>query len=138
MVERYKRVHRRERALKPHILHWVRLAAVGAMELTGPPFPVDGEGLFVLAVRDLTGGEQLTWVALPNKETRAFVAWLDYLALEFGAPLVLNLDNHGVLPSEKIEAFLGGQAPRHTTPRRSCPRRGSRPMMEASKSGSDP
>jgi transposase InsO family protein len=106
IVRRYKRLHRRERILKLHILRWLRPGTVWAMDLAEPPSPVDGEHPFLLAVRDLASGVQLAWVAMPNKEAETIVAWLEALVREFGRPMVLKSDNEAVLRSKEIQKSL--------------------------------
>jgi transposase InsO family protein len=106
IVRRYKRLHRRERILKLHILRWLRPGTLWAMDLAKPPFPVDSAYPWVLAVRDLASGEQLAWVAMPDKEAETIVAWLEALVREFGRPMVLKSDNEAVLRSKEIQKFL--------------------------------
>ena len=106
LARRYKRLHRRERILKLHILRWLQPGTVWAMDLAVPPSPVDGEYPFVLAVRDLASGAQLAWVAMPNKEATTIVAWLEALVRECGSPLVLKSDNEAVFQSKEMKEFL--------------------------------
>ena len=106
LVRRYKRLHRKERTMKLHILRWLRPGTVWAMDLAEPPSPVDGDHPFVLAVRDLASGAQLAWVAMSNKEAETIVAWLEALVRELGPPLVLKSDNEAVFRSKEMKKFL--------------------------------
>lgn len=106
LVERYKRLHRKHRTLKLHILRWLRTGAVWAMDLAEPPSPVDAAYPFILAVRDLASGEQLCWVPLPDKKASTIVACLEALIIEHGAPLVVKSDNEGIFVGEEMTEFL--------------------------------
>ncbi len=106
LVGRYKRLHRKHRRLTLHVLRWLRPGSVWAMDLAEPPFPVDGEYPFILAVRDLASGEQLAWVPLRSKEAPEIASVLEALAREYGAPLVMKSDNEKVFRSQVVQAFL--------------------------------
>jgi hypothetical protein len=66
---------------------------VWAMDFLTPPAPVDGVGAAVLAVQDLSSGQQLLWQAFAEETAAVTCAALEDLFRQHGPPLVMKCDN---------------------------------------------
>jgi hypothetical protein len=93
LLVRYRRVlHRRYHALV-HVLRWQVPGSVWAIDFAQPPQPLDGRFPYLLAVRDLSSGQQLLWQPVPEATAAVTSQALAYLFAVHGAPLVLKMDN---------------------------------------------
>ena len=89
-----------------HVLHWLRVGAVWAMDFTRMPRRIDGYYRHVFAVRDLASGMQLCWRAVPDLTGAAVQSELRLLFTIYGAPLVLKSDNGSAFRAEGQKRFL--------------------------------
>jgi len=89
-----------------HVLHWHHPKAVWAMDHVGPMRPIDGRWPYILAVRDLASGDQLAWLPVLDESAETTIDALEWLFLDYGAPLVLKSDNGSGFISAVMRRFL--------------------------------
>jgi hypothetical protein len=65
-LRRYRRVWRQLHQQSLHVLHWPVVGRVWAIDLHGPRPAVDGLYPHLLAVRDLSSGQQLLWLPVAD------------------------------------------------------------------------
>jgi len=106
LLRRYRRVHLRGRTELVHTLTWECPGTVWAMDFTEPPMPVDGIYPYILAVRDLASGNQLTALSCRTKEAKVVAGALLALFIEHGAPLVIKCDNDSSFTSAEVAEVL--------------------------------
>jgi hypothetical protein len=106
IVSRYRRVYVREHALVVHCLSWMRPGAVWAMDHATPPGAVDGSDKVILAVRDLSSGDQLQWHSVEGATAETTIRSLEELRREHGTPLVLKSDRGSAFISAALGAYL--------------------------------
>lgn len=90
---RYQRVTRWRRDRFRGRLLWKRTGAVWSMDFTEPKEYIGGTERWILAIRDLTSGYQLTWLSFAQATAECVVRELATLFAEQGPPLVLKSDN---------------------------------------------
>ena len=105
MLRRFRRVWRKRYRRNGFVLRWTRPGTVWAMDYTETP-PIDGVEQYLLAVRDLSSGQQL--LAWPTESSTAeeTVAALGLLFSRDGAPLVMKMDNGPPFIAELTQEFL--------------------------------
>ena len=106
LLRRYRRVHLRGRTELVHTLTWECPGRVWAMDFTEPPMPVDGIYPYILAVRDLASGNQLTALPSGTKEATVVADALEAFFIECGAPLVIKCDNDSSFTSAEVAEVL--------------------------------
>lgn len=90
---RYQRVTRWRRDRFRGRLLWKRVGAVWSMDFTEPKEHIGGTDRWILAIRDLASGYQLTWLSFAQATAECVVRELATLFTEQGPPLVLKSDN---------------------------------------------
>jgi transposase InsO family protein len=86
--------------------HWHVPGLVWAMDFTEVRRPIDGRWRYVLAVRDLASGLQLTWRPVPGPTVAALLPELQLLFTIYGAPLVVKSDNGSAFRAADLKGFL--------------------------------
>jgi hypothetical protein len=87
-------------------LHWQVVGAVWAVDFSKVRQPIDGCLPYVLAVRDLASGQQLTWRPVSGPTAAEARAELELLFLLHGAPLVLKSANGSAFLAALWRALL--------------------------------
>jgi transposase InsO family protein len=87
-------------------LHWPVPGTVWAMDFTEVSPAIDGQYPYVLAVRDLASGMQLSWQPVRDLSVDAVLPELTLLFTVYGAPLVLKSDNGSAFRAERLKALL--------------------------------
>ena len=90
---RYQRVTRWRRDRFRGRLLWKRTGTVWSMDFTEPKEYIGGTDRWILAIRDLASGYQLTWLSFGQATAECVVRELAALFGEHGPPLVLKSDN---------------------------------------------
>jgi transposase InsO family protein len=105
-VRRYRRVWRWHHRQAVHVLRWTEPGRVWAMDFTEVPGAIDGSYSYLLAVRDLASGQQL--LALPTRDVQEATVRpaLASLFREYGAPLVLKVDNGSAFRAGVAQDYL--------------------------------
>lgn len=106
LVRRYKRLVRKLNSQILYQLNWTRPGTVWAMDHAFSPEPIDGYFEAILAVRDLSSGEQLLWQPVRDETAEETLRYLEALFSERGVPLVLKSDNGPGFRSERTQSFL--------------------------------
>jgi transposase InsO family protein len=87
-------------------LHWAVPGAVWALDLTEVSPVIDGRYRYVLAVRDLASGMQLSWQPVADLSVAAVLPELTLLFTVYGAPLVLKSDNGSAFRAARYQGLL--------------------------------
>ena len=114
LVQHYRRalcVRRRDNMRR---LHWRVPGRVWAMDFAEPSElgaawslpPIDDEFPYLLAVRDLASGYQLAWLPVRQATSEATRAALAMLFEQYGAPLVLKVDNGPPFRADDTKSLL--------------------------------
>ena len=105
-LHEYRRAWIRDRILELETILWKKAGAVWAMDYAEPPAPVDGKYPYILAVRDLSSGDQLMSLPAEHANGTTTKNALKSLIREHGAPLVIKSDNGGALISKEVTEVL--------------------------------
>jgi transposase InsO family protein len=89
-----------------HVLHWQKPGTVWAMDFAEAPKRIDGLPRYLLAVRDLGSGKQLTWLPVETMNAPTVIAELQLLFTIDGPPLVLKSDNGSPFVADVLQKFL--------------------------------
>lgn len=103
---RFQRISRWRRDRHRGKLLWKRVGTVWAIDFTELAEYVGGTDRWILAIRDLTSGYQLAWLAFPTATAEGVIQILRGLFVEFGAPLVLKSDNGSQFIAHSTLALL--------------------------------
>jgi transposase InsO family protein len=106
ILRRYRRVWRRLHQQSIHVLHWTRPGAVWALDFHGPRPLIDGLYPNLLAVRDLSSGQQLLWLPTHAMTAQTVCEALSSLFATYGAPLVLKSDNGSAFVADEVQQLL--------------------------------
>ena len=106
LVGRYRRIYVLEHTLLVHELEWTMVGAVWAMDHAAPRAKIAGGFEAVLAVRDLSSGEQILWQAVRTEGAREVRDLLETSFAAEGAPLVMKSDNGSALVAEETNEVL--------------------------------
>jgi Integrase core domain len=109
LVRRYRRVWRARHRVPLRVLHWSGIGRVWAIDFTGPLLTLEGDGRFVLAVRELASGRQLLWRAVKEATGEVVREALADLFAWHGAPLVLKCDNGSVFTCAAVGELLAAR-----------------------------
>jgi transposase InsO family protein len=107
ILRRYRRVWRRLHRQPMHVLHWLAPGRVWAIDFHGPRPAIDGLYPHLLAVRDLTSHQQLTWLPVRDMTAATVLPELTSLFKVHGAPLVLKSDNGSAFGDTQVQALCG-------------------------------
>lgn len=105
-LRRYRRVWRRLHQQSLSVLHWPVAGRVWAIDFHGPRPSIDGLYPYLLAVRDLSSGQQLLWLPVAQATAAAVVESLQGLFAGYGAPLVLKSDNGSAFGARAVQELL--------------------------------
>jgi len=105
-LRRYRRVWRQLHRQSLHVLHWPVAGRVWAIDWHGPRPAVDGLYPHLLAVRDLSSGQQLLWLPVVDATAATVVEALQSLFAEYGPPLVLKSDNGSAFGAAAVQELL--------------------------------
>jgi transposase InsO family protein len=103
---RYQRVTRWRRDRFRGRLLWKRTGTVWSMDFTEPKEYIGGTDRWILAIRDLASGYQLTWLSFGQATAECVVRELAALFEEQGPPLVLKSDNGSQFIAEATLSLL--------------------------------
>ena len=106
LVRRYRRVWRARHRVPLRVLHWSGIGRVWAIDFTGPLLTLEGDGRFVLAVRDLASGRQLLWRAVKEATGEVVREVLADLFARCGVPVVLKCDNGSAFICAAVRELL--------------------------------
>lgn len=87
-------------------LAWQRTGVVWSMDFTEPAEFVGGTDRWILAIRDLASGYQLSWLSFAQATAQCVVEILAELFVVHGPPLVLKSDNGSQFIAEATLALL--------------------------------
>jgi transposase InsO family protein len=107
-LRRYRRVWRRLHRQSLSVLHWPVVGRVWAVDFHGPRPAIDRLYPYLLAVRDLSSGQQLLWLPVAEATAAAVVEALRGLFAEYGPPLVLKSDNGSAFGAAAVQELLRG------------------------------
>jgi len=102
----YREIHMSSERTLIYTLDWKRAGTVWATDFTEPPKPVDGIYPYILVVRDLSSGEDLMSLPVPDKTAETARNGLISCIKEHGAPLVIKSDNDGAFTSDLVSRYL--------------------------------
>jgi putative transposase len=105
-LHRYRRMWRTLHQQSLYVLHWPVVGRVWAIDFHGPRPPVDGLYPQLLAVRDLSSGQQLLWLPVADATAATVVEALWTLFAEYGPPLVLKSDNGSAFGAAAVKELL--------------------------------
>jgi transposase InsO family protein len=105
-LRRYRRVWRRLHQQSVSVLHWPVVGRVWAIDFHGPRPAVDGLDPYLLAVRDLSSGQQLLWLPVPEATAAIVALALRGLFAAYGPPLVLKSDNGSAFGAAAVQELL--------------------------------
>jgi len=108
-LRRYHRVWRRLHQQPLSVLHWPVIGRVWAMDFHGPRPALDGLYPYLLAVRDLSSGQQLLWLPVAEATAAAVALALEDLFARYGPPLVLKSDNGSAFGAGAVQELLHGR-----------------------------
>jgi transposase InsO family protein len=103
---RYGRAVRRRLERFRGRLDWKHTGAVWSMDFTEPKEYIGGTDRWILAIRDLASGYQLTWLSFTHATAECVIAELNGLFQRHGPPLVLKSDNGSQFIAEATRALL--------------------------------
>jgi hypothetical protein len=106
LLTRFRRIHRHRRRRRLARLDWRRIGAVWAADFAFPPTPVEGRYPRLLSVRDLASGQHLLWRPIADETSATAASILEGLFLEYGAPLVLKMDNGSAWCGQEVQTLL--------------------------------
>jgi len=106
LLRRYRRIWRKRNRQPIRVLHWTRPGAVWAIDFHGPRPPIDGLYPNLLAVRDLSSGQQLLWLPVHDMTAPTVLQALNGLFTTHGAPLVLKSDNGSAFVADEVQELL--------------------------------
>jgi hypothetical protein len=106
LVRRYRRVWRKRYRVPLRVLTWPAAGRVWAIDFTGPRPAIEGRYPYLLAVRDLSSGQQLLWQPVEAATSEAACDALATLVAEHGPPLVLKCDNGPPFLAACVEQLL--------------------------------
>ncbi len=106
LVARYRRTYVREHTLLVHELEWTMVGAVLAMDHAAPRAEIAGGFRAVLAMRDLSSGEQVVWQAVRTEGAPEVRNILEATFAAEDAPLVMKSDNGSALVAEETREVL--------------------------------
>src|SRR5262249_39427626 len=89
-----------------YVLHWPVVGRVWAIDCHGPRPAVDGQYPHLLAVRDLSSGQQLLWLPVADTTAATVVEAMQGLFAEYGPPLVLKSDNGSAFGAAAVQELL--------------------------------
>jgi transposase InsO family protein len=112
LQQRCRRVYEKMNRVVVHRLRWTRPGSVWAVDHTRTPCRIDGVWNAALAVRDLSSGNTLGFIA-QDETAEAVIESLGKLIAEHGAPLVLKADNGSAFKAEETRGFLEAQGVQH-------------------------
>jgi transposase InsO family protein len=106
LLHRTRQRWRRLSRLGALSLRWLEPGTVWATDFTDAPTPIEGTYPYILTVRDLSSG--MTLLALPceHEDEATASAALKTLFLQFGAPLILKMDNGSAFIADDFRALL--------------------------------
>lgn len=113
ILGRYRRVWRRLNQRPLHVLHWTRPGTVWAIDFHGPRPWIDGLHPYLLAVRDLSSGNQLLWLPVADECADTVVEALALLFAVHGVPLVLKSDNGSAFIAEAVRKLCRESGVKH-------------------------
>ncbi len=93
LLRLYRRAWQHRHPHAPRILHWQVPGSVWAMDYSQAPVPIDGRYPYLLAIRDLASGRQLSWLPVSHAGSLSAILALSSLFALYGPPLVLKTDN---------------------------------------------
>lgn len=93
LLRLYRRAWQHRHQYAPRILHWQVPGTVWAMDYSEAPEPIDGCYPYLLAIRDLASGQQLSWLPVSHANSLEAILALSSLFALYGPPLVLKTDN---------------------------------------------
>ncbi len=105
-LRRYRRVWRRLHRQPVSVLHWPVVGRVWAIDFHGPRRAVDGLDPYLLAVRDLSSGQQLLWLPVAEPTAATVAGALQSLFAAYGPPLVLKSDNGSAFGAGAVQELL--------------------------------
>ena len=105
-LRRYRRVWCQLHQQSLHVLHWPVVGRVWAIDCHGPRPAVDGLYPHLLAVRDLSSGQQLLWLPVADATATTVIEPLRSLFAEYGPPLVLKSDNGSAFGAAAVQKLL--------------------------------
>jgi transposase InsO family protein len=106
LLRRYRRVWRKLNHQPLQVLHWTRPGAVWAIDFHGPRPLIDGLYPNLLAVRDLSSGQQLLWLPTRDMTAQSVCEALNSLFATHGSPLVLKSDNGSAFVADDVQQLL--------------------------------
>jgi transposase InsO family protein len=106
LLARYRRAWRRRQKQLLHVLRWPVPGSVWAVDYAEAPWAIDGLYPYLLAVRDLSSGQQLLWLPVPEATAAQAQQALASLFALYGAPLVLKSDNGSAFGAAGTLALL--------------------------------
>ena len=108
-LRRYRRAWRRLHRQSLSVLHWPVVGRVWAIDFHGPRPALDGLDPYLLAVRDLSSGQQLLWLPVAGATAAVVALALRGLFAEYGPPLVLKSDNGSAFGAAAVQELLRGR-----------------------------
>ena len=109
-LRRYRRLWRTLHQQSLYVLHWPVVGRVWAIDFHGPRPAVDGLYPDLLAVRDLSSGQQLLWLPVADVTAATVVEALQGLFAQYGPPLVLKSDNGSAFGAVAVQELLHEQS----------------------------
>jgi transposase InsO family protein len=106
ILRRYRRVWRKRNQQPIRVLHWTRPGTVWAIDFHGPRPLIDGLYPNLLAVRDLSSGQQLLWLPVQDMKAPTVLNALNGLFAAHGAPLALKSDNGSAFIADEVQELL--------------------------------
>jgi transposase InsO family protein len=88
------------------VLRWTTPGTVWAMDFTEAPVPIDASERYLLALRDLGSGQQLSWLPVADMTAAPVIAELELLFTIHGPPLVLKSDNGSAFIASATQRLL--------------------------------
>jgi transposase InsO family protein len=106
LLRRFRRVTRRRAQQYQSRLEWRRAGAVWAADFKERREPLEGRYGWILSIKDLASGFQLTWQPLAEATATAVRTIYTELFAEHGPPLVIKSDNGGQFKADEIKGLL--------------------------------
>jgi transposase InsO family protein len=126
LLRRFRRVLHVRYHDTVRVLHWQVPGRVWAMDFAEPSElgadwslpPIEGKYPYLVAVRDLASGFQLSWMPLMDPRAETAIEVLRMLFALHGAPLILKMDNGAAFIAEGMKSFLedAGVIPLYSPP----------------------
>jgi transposase InsO family protein len=105
-LQRYRRLWRKLHQQSMFVLHWPVVGRVWAIDFHGPRPAIDGLYPHLLAVRDLSSGQQLLWLPVADATAATVVEALRGLFTHYAPPLVLKSDNGSAFGATAVQELL--------------------------------